>query len=87
MDGIGLAEMHLVGCHQPNTGVVVVLVVSIKEAAAEGFGVFDVPEVLGEPGLVFQGFEVGLRVRGVVGRVRPATSTAQTRIWFEVRTN
>jgi hypothetical protein len=35
MDGIGLAKMHLVGCHQPNAAVVVVLVVPIEEAAAE----------------------------------------------------
>lgn len=53
MDGIGLAKMALVLCYQPNAGVVVVLVVPIKEAAAAGFGVFDPTEVRWEPWLVF----------------------------------
>ena len=70
MDGISLTEVHLVGCHQPDAAVVVILVVPIEEAAAEGSGVFDATEGLWEPGLVFQGLEVGLRVGVVVGCVR-----------------
>ena len=70
MDGISLTEVHLVGCHQPDAAVVVILVVPIEESAAEGSGVFDATEGLWEPGLVFQGLEVGLRVGVVVGCVR-----------------
>ena len=70
-DGIGLAEVHLVRCHQPDSDMVVLPVVPIEEAAAESPGILDAAKTLGEPGLVFQGL-VGLRVRVVVGCVRAA---------------
>ena len=76
VDGVSLAEVHLVGCHHTNTAVVMFLVVPIEEASAECSGILDAPEALGEPWLVFQGFEVGLRVRVVVGCVRAATLRA-----------
>ena len=43
MDGIGLTEVDLVGGHQPNAAVVV-LIVPIEEAAAECPGILDAPE-------------------------------------------
>ena len=72
VNGIGLAEVHLVGCHRANAAVVVFLVVPIEEASAECSGILNAPEVFGEPWLVFQGFEAGLRVGVVVGCVRAA---------------
>ena len=66
MDDVSLAVMHLVGRHQSNTDVVVILVVPGEEAAAEGPGILDAAEALGELRLVFQGLEVRLRERIVV---------------------
>ena len=35
MDGFGLAVMDLIGCHQAETGMVMVLIVPGEEAAAD----------------------------------------------------
>jgi hypothetical protein len=53
MDDAGLAEMHLVGRHQSDADVMVILVVPSEEAAAEGLGILDAAEALGELRLVF----------------------------------
>ena len=38
---IGLAVMHLIGGHQPDAGVMMLLIVPIEEGAAERLGVRD----------------------------------------------
>src|SRR5450432_1138929 len=48
VNGIGLAVMHLVRCHQTNSGMMVVLVVPVKEASAEDLSILDTAESLGE---------------------------------------
>jgi hypothetical protein len=65
MDGLGLAVMHLVGGHQSDADVMVILVVPSEEAAAECPGILNAAETLGELWLVFQGFEMCLE-EGVV---------------------
>ena len=72
MDRIGLAVMDLIGRHQADAGMMMVLVVPIEKAAAERLGVLDAAEALGELRLVFQGLEVAFRERVVVGGVGPA---------------
>ena len=54
MDDLGLTVMHLVGRHQSDADVMVLLVVPGEEAAAEGPGILDAAEALGELRLVFQ---------------------------------
>ena len=66
VDGVCLSVMELIGCHQADAGVVVVLIVSGEEVAAEGFGVFDAAEALGELRLIPECLEVGFRERVVV---------------------
>jgi hypothetical protein len=46
--------MHLVWRHEADTGVVMVLVVRIEEAAAEASGVLDAAEALGNRGWYFR---------------------------------
>ena len=72
MDVVSLAVVDLVRGHQAEAGMMVVLVVPSEEVTAEVLGVLDAAEALGELGLVFQGLEVGLRERVVVGGVGPA---------------
>ena len=72
LNGFGLSIMDLIRRHQAETGVVMVLIVPGEEAAAELFGVLDAAEAAGEFRLVFQGLEVGLGERIVIGGVRPA---------------
>src|SRR4051812_1234843 len=72
MDVVSLAVMDLIGRHQAETGMMVVLIVPGEEAATEVLGVLDAAEAPGELGLVFQGLEVSLRERVVVGGVGPA---------------
>ena len=65
-DFFGLSEMDLVGGHQPDAGVMVVLIIPCEETAAEGAGLFDGFEIPWEFRLVFQRLEVSLRERVVV---------------------
>ena len=66
MDGLGLSEVDLVGCHQPDAGVMVFLVIPREESAAEAAGMLDGLEVLWKFRLVFQGLEVCFRERVIV---------------------
>ena len=66
MDCLGLPEVDLVGCHQADTSVMMVLIVPCEEPSAEGAGLFDGCKVGGEFRLIFQRLEVGLRERVVV---------------------
>ena len=52
MDDVGLAVMHPVGRHQSDAYVMVILVIPGEEAAAEGPGILDAAEALGEFRLV-----------------------------------
>ncbi len=72
VDIVGLAVVDLVGRHETDPGMVVVLIVPGEEAAAEVLGVLNAAEARGEFGLVFEGLEVGFGERVVVGGVWPA---------------
>ena len=63
VDSVGLTVMDLIGCHQADAGMVMLLIVPIEEAAAERLGILDAAEALWELGLVFHGFEVAFRER------------------------
>lgn len=65
MDCVGLPEVDLVGRHQTDAWVMMVLVIPGEEAAAERARLVDGFEPLGEFRLIFQRLEVGLR-EGVV---------------------
>ena len=67
MDCISLTVMHLIGGHQADASVVMLLIVPVEEAAAERLGILGASEALWELGLVFHGFEVAFRERIVVG--------------------
>ena len=60
VDCVGLPEVDLVGCHQADACVMMVLVIPGEEAAAECASLFDGLEPFGELRLVFQGLELGL---------------------------
>ena len=85
MDGVGLTVMHLIGRHQTDAGMVMLLIVPIEEPAAERFGILDAAEALWELRLVFHGFEVAFRERIVVGRMRPAVGFGYAEIGEQER--
>lgn len=62
VDFLGLPKMDLVGRHQTNPGVMMVLVIPCEEPAAECTSLFDGFKVLGELWLIFQCFEVALKI-------------------------
>ena len=72
IEGVGLAEVDLIWCHQADASVVMVFVMPGEEAAAKGAGLVDGLEPFWELGLIFQGLEVGLRERVVIRAMRPA---------------
>jgi len=72
VDLVGESEVDLIGGHESDAEVVVILVVPVEEAAAEGLGVLDGAEVFGELRLIFHGLEVAFGEGVVVGGVWPA---------------
>ena len=80
MDLVGQTVMHLVGRHQADASMVMVLIVPVEEAATEGLCVLDAAEALRELRLIFHGFEVAFRERVVVGGVRPAVGFGDAEI-------
>jgi hypothetical protein len=72
MDGVGVAVMDLIGGHQADPGMVMILIVPSEEAAAEVLGILDAAEAFWEFRLIFQGFEVSFGKRVVVGGMGPA---------------
>ena len=64
MDGVGLTEVDLVGCHQANACVMMVFIVPGCEPSAEGASILDGFEAFGELWLIFQCLEVGLPKTG-----------------------
>ena len=80
VNGVGLAVVDLVRRHQPDPGMVMVLVVPGKEASAENFSVLDTAEAFGEPGLILQRLEMAFGERIVVGCVRAVMRSGHTEI-------
>jgi len=68
MDGVGLTEVDLVGCHQMGACVMMVLIMPGEETAAERGRIIDGFEPFGKLGLIFQGLEVGLLRTGCHSR-------------------
>ena len=68
MDGVGLPEVDLIWCHQPDACVMMVFVIPGEEAAAEDAGLVDGLEPFGEFRLIFQCLEVGFREWIVIRR-------------------
>ena len=85
MDCVGLTVMHLIGRHQADAGMVMLLIVPIEEAAAERLGILDAAEAPWKLRLVFHGFEVAFRERIVVGGVRPAVRFGDAEIGEQKR--
>src|ERR1039458_10320704 len=85
VDGVGLTVMHLIGRHQADACMVMLLIVPIEEAAAERLGILDAAEALWELRLVFHRFEVAFRERIVVGSVRPAVGFGDAEIGEQER--
>ena len=61
-----VAGVSIGWCEEPDTGVVVFVVVPVEELFAVGDGVLDTGEAGGPIGPVFQRFEPGFSVRVVV---------------------
>ena len=72
--------MDLIGCHQAETGMVVVLVVPSEEAAAEVPGILGAAEATGKFRLIFQSLEVSFRERVVIGCMGPAVRFGDTKV-------
>jgi len=72
MDGLGLTEVDLVGCHQANACVMMVLIIPGEETAAERAGIIDGVEPFGKLGLIFQRLEVSFREWVVIRGMRSA---------------
>ena len=58
--GFGLTVMDLVGGHQADAAVVMILIVPVEEASAEVFGLLGGFEALWEFRLIFQGLSTGV---------------------------
>jgi hypothetical protein len=56
VDFVGLTVMDLIGCHQADACMVMLLIVPIEETAAERFGILDAAEALWKLRLVLHGF-------------------------------
>ena len=72
MDGVSLAVMDLVRGHQPETNMVMVLIVPGEELAAELACILNAAEAFWESWLVFEGLEVAFGEGVVVGVVGAA---------------
>ncbi len=80
MHRVGLAIVDLVGCHQSETDMVMIVIVPAEEATAELLRVFAASEAAGKLRLVFQGLEVAFRERVVVGNMRAAVGFGDAEI-------
>ena len=68
IDVVRLPEVDLIGGHQADSGVVVVLVIPGEETAAEDAGRVDGLKPFGKFWLIFQGLEMGLPRMGCHSR-------------------
>jgi hypothetical protein len=66
-DGLATAMVHIGRGKQRDPAVVVLVVIPAEEALAEGAGVVDRAEPVGERRVVFEGLELSLGVGVVVG--------------------
>ena len=71
VNAFGTTEMDRRWGVEPNARMAVLVVVPPEETPAESAAIFDGAETVRELGPVLEGFELGLRVRVVVGTVRP----------------
>src|SRR5208283_3501356 len=85
VDCVSLTVMYLIGRHQADASVVMLLIVPVEETAAERLCILDTAEALWELGLVFHGFEVAFRERIVVGRMRPTVGFGDAEIGEQER--
>ena len=69
-DVSGLAVVDRGRRHQAKTRVVVLMVVPLEKGLAETTSIFDGTEAVGKARAVFQGAELALRIRIVVGNMR-----------------
>jgi hypothetical protein len=58
--------MHLIGCHQADAGMMMLLIIPIEEVAAECLGILNAAEALWKLRLVLHRFEVAFRERIVI---------------------
>ena len=56
--------------HQTQSGVMVLVVVPLKEALAEPASILDGAEAIRKPRAVFEGAELAFRIRIVIGNMR-----------------
>ena|GEM_PF-2614728 len=80
VDLVGLAVVDLVGRHQADAQVMMVLVVPVEEGSAKGLGVLDRAEALGYLWLIFEGLEAAFREGVIVGGVGPAVGFGDAQI-------
>src|SRR5665811_1192573 len=66
VDCVGLTVMHLIGRHQADAGMMMLLIIPIEEVAAERLGILNAAEALWKLRLVLHRFEVAFRERIVI---------------------
>src|SRR5207247_8533371 len=72
-------------CHQTETGMVMLVVVPLKEGLAKTTSVFDGTEAIRKPRAVVEGAELAFRVWIVIGDVRPAMGLDDAQIGQQQR--
>ncbi len=77
---VGLSIVDLVGRHQADADVVMLLVVPGEELLAEGPGVLDAAEAFWELGLIFERLEMAFRERVVI----PGVGLARCRAGYVI---
>jgi hypothetical protein len=80
LDCVGLTVMHLVGRHQADAGMVMILIVPIEESSAERLDILNAAEAPWKLRLVLHRLEVAFREGIVVGGVRPAVRPGDAEI-------
>ena len=80
LDVVGLTIMDLVGRHQADSEMMMVIIVPFEECPAEGLGVPDAAEALWKLRLVFQGLKMAFGEGIVVGRIGSAMKLGDTEI-------
>jgi len=80
MDGVGLTEVDLIWCYQPDACVMMVFIIPCEETAAERAGLVDGFEPFGKLWLIFQGPEVVFRERVVIRGVCTAVGSDRAEI-------
>ena len=79
-----LAAVDDSGCHEPDAGVMMPVVVPIEKCAAVGTRLYDRAEAIGEIGSILERLEMRLRERIVIGDVRPAEALVHAEVVVEL---